>query len=115
MRARRHTPVHLIMVRLFPADHLAALCRPPAVVIVLSSFVLRGVLAASGAVRYGQFRLGLTLVVCVLAPDLFWLVLSFSWDLLALGPVLLLGLNGVIFSLFLDSTVVSAMVVCQHH
>jgi hypothetical protein len=54
-------------------------------------------------------------VVCALAFDLLWLVLSFSWDLFEPGPALLLVLNGVILSLFLKPAAVRAMVVKQHH
>jgi hypothetical protein len=133
MHAHRHKPVHLIVLsllmgatslfawlwlvvlptRLFLADHLATLYRPPAIVIALSSLALLGGLATGGLwfCQPWAFRLGLTLAVWALALDLLWLALSFSWDLFELGPVLLLGLYGVILSLFLEPTVARAMVV----
>jgi hypothetical protein len=137
MHTRHHRPVHLLLlsvllgvtslfawlwlvvfpISFFSADPLAALCRPPALVIVLSSLALLGGLSTGGlwCCQAWAFRLGLTLVVCALALDLLWLVLSFSWDLFELGPVLLLALGGVILALFLKPTVARAMVVKQHH
>lgn len=137
MRTRRHRPVHLILLSflmgaaslfawlwfvlfppcLFPADHLAALCRPPAIVIALSGLALLGLLSAGGIwfCQAWAFRLGLMLMVCALALDLLWLALSFSWDLFELGPWLLLVLTGVILSLFLEPAVARAMVVKQRH
>ncbi|HEX7734802.1 MAG TPA: hypothetical protein VF458_08060 [Ktedonobacteraceae bacterium] len=136
MCTRRSRPVHLLFLSvllgaaslfawlwlvLFPfcfffADHLAALYRPPLLVIVLSNLALLGGLATGGLWfrQVWAFRLGLTLVICALALDLLWLVLSFSWDLFELGPALLLALNGVLLSLFLEPAVARAMVVKQH-
>lgn len=137
MRTRRHRPVHLMLLslfmgaaslfawlwlvllppHLFPADHLAALYRLPAVVIALSGLALLGLLSAGGIwfCQAWAFRLGLLLMVCALALDLLWLALSFSWDLFELGPVLLLLLTGVSLLLFLEPAVARAMVVQQRH
>jgi hypothetical protein len=97
---------------LFRTDHLAAMLKPLVVVIFTSSFVLLGLVTAGGlwCYRAWAFRLGMILVVCTLALDLLWLVLSFSWDLFELGPFLLLALNGIILFFLSDPAVARAMV-----
>lgn len=97
---------------LFRTDHLAALFKPLVIVIFISGLVLLGLVTASGLwfCRTWAFRLGITLLVCVLAFDLLWLVLSFSWDLFELGPFLLLALNGIMLFFLIDPTVARAVV-----
>lgn len=101
---------------LFLPDPLAALCRPPVLMMTPSHLALLGELA-TGGLWYCQawaFRLGLALSVCALALDLLWLALSLSWDLFELGPVLLLVLIGVILLLFLKPAVARAMIIKRH-
>lgn len=86
--------------------------KPPVIVIFISGLAFLGLVTAGGLwfCRAWAFRLGMTLVVCVLALNLLWLVLSFSWNLFELGPFLLLVFNGIILALFLEPTVARAMV-----
>lgn len=132
MRKHRNRPVHLVALSLligatslfawlwfvllpaslFTADHLAALFRPLVIVIFISSLALLGLVAAGGlwCCRAWAFRGGVTLVVCMLALDILWIALSFSFDVFELGPLLLLALHGVSLFLFLEPAVAGAMV-----
>jgi hypothetical protein len=101
----------LFPASLFSSDHLAALCRPLAIVIFLSCLSLCG-LVASGGLWFCQawaFRTGIMLVVLAFALDLLWIVISLSWDVFEWGAFLLLVLNGITLWLFLEPAVARAM------
>jgi uncharacterized membrane protein (DUF2068 family) len=129
---RRSRPVHLVALcflegvtslcvllwfvllpeRLFKADQTAAMVRPIARVIFVSTLAVLGLVTACGLwkCRAWAFRLGLMLTVCSMALALFWLAISFPFDFFTLGSLLVLALNSVPLFFFLQPAVARAMV-----
>jgi hypothetical protein len=97
---------------LFLVTRTRARSSPLAFLIVVSAFAVLGLVTAGGlwACRAWAFRLGLTLTICVMALALFWLIVTFSFDLSALGLLLVLLLKSILLLFFLQPMVARALV-----
>ena len=107
----------LLPGRLFIVSQTVPLLRSLAFVVVLSTLAVLGLVAAGGlwACRAWAFRLGLTLTICSMAFALFWLTVLFSFDLFALGSLLVLAFNSTLLFFWLQPVVARAMVSKEQH